>query len=231
MALSAPEGAFQKRDRNLKTQYHHNPHLSECIRQENDVFNQSWIKSVGLLGSESVSVTDLNVPEEQKHNCSPFVVVWLKNIDRLHSMFCNYYDPSDFDLVDLGCGSGISTIYFKSKYHFKDVSGVDFCSNLIGLALKNNKTALKNNVIDCEIEFHCRDARDYRLPNKRSAVFLFNPFGWSVMESFVRNNLSVLRGTHAVFILANDLLVNDLTKYCRLIDRDDTYNLSIVEFV
>ena len=52
-------------------------------------------------------------------------------------MFSSEFDYKSFSLLDVGCGSGISTLFFHQKYDFQRCDGFDFSSSLIGLANKN----------------------------------------------------------------------------------------------
>lgn len=114
----------------------HNNHMPLDIRKENDEYNVSWITSEGMIGDNIITCENLDVDESLKLDASPFMVVWLKNIDRLCDQLPKDFDYGSYTFVDVGCGSGISTIYFYRKCAFKRFMGFDFSSELISLANK-----------------------------------------------------------------------------------------------
>ena len=96
----------------------HNREINEDIREENEEFNKQWIAKNQLIGDDIVLADELDVSLEVRLDTSPFMVVWLKNIERLYEMFCSEFDYKSFSLLDVGCGSGISTFFFHQNYDF-----------------------------------------------------------------------------------------------------------------
>lgn len=158
------------------------------------------------------------------------MVVWLKNIERLCHMFQRHYDSNSFTLLDVGCGSGISTLYFTQNYTFNKYIGFDFSSNLIDLANKNKAIFDEKYNGKSLAQFNVDNAKTIELLDDRYAIFMFNPFGWETMNEFISNNLATLQKNKSVFLYANDLHINNLTKVAKIIERDNTYNLSIISF-
>lgn len=208
----------------------HNNEMPSDIRKENDEYNVGWITSEGMVGDNIVTRENLDVDESIKLDASPFMVVWLKNIDRLMSRLPIDFDHGKYTLVDVGCGSGISTIYFYKKYAFKHFIGFDFSSSLISIANKNNENIRTSYVSNKPILFEVGDAKNYRLLDEPLVLFMFNPFGWETMRIFIENNADVLRKNKSILLYANDICVNEIVKYGRVLSRDDFFNLSIVEF-
>ena len=112
----------------------HNCVISDAIRDENEAYNQHFIKETRLVGSERVPADTLS--PLSGGDGTGFMVVWLKNIDRLLNMISREIDFSDYSLIDVGCGTGISTIYFAGKANFKSVIGFDYSTELIKVAKK-----------------------------------------------------------------------------------------------
>lgn len=208
----------------------HNNDISSEIRHENSEYNVRWISSEGMIGDSIVPRDKLDVEESAKLDASPFMVVWLKNIDRLCSQLPDDFSFKEYTLLDVGCGSGISTIYFFKKYPFKCLRGFDFSAALIEAANKNKSRLLAqgNNVES--ITFEVGDAKYYRLPQEPFVMFMFNPFGWKTMKVFIENNIDILRATKSLLLYANDVCVNDIGKYGRIVSRDGFYNLSVANF-
>ena len=208
----------------------HNPHIENEIRIENDAYNKVWITNEGLIGSSIVSVDELDVAGSDKADAAPFMVCWLRNIDRLCALLPKEFSYNDYALIDVGCGSGISTLYFLKSYSFKSIEGFDFSSYLIELAQNNKQITLNNNFPVKKLTFKQKDARDYRLAEMPTILFMFNPFGWDTMQIFIKNNLEVLRKTKSYLLYANDLHINELGAYGTILQRDDFYNLSVIYF-
>lgn len=183
-----------------------------------------------MIGSNVVSVNELDIAGLDKADAAPFMVCWLKNIDRLCALLPKNFSHKDHALIDLGCGSGISTIYFLKSYSFKSIEGFDFSYNLIKLAQNNKQLTLNNNFPVKKLTFKQKDARDYRLAEIPSILFMFNPFGWDTMQIFIKNNLKMLRKTKSYLLYANDLHINELSAYGTILQRDDFYNLSVIYF-
>ena len=103
----------------------HNNEINDNIRKKNTKFNNQWIANNKLIGEDIVLVDELDVSSKVKLDASPFMVVWLKNIERLCEMFSSEFDYKSFSLLDIGCGSGISTFFFHQKYDFDRCDGFD----------------------------------------------------------------------------------------------------------
>ena len=74
------------------------------------------------------------------------------------------------------------------------------------------------------------NTKEIKIQDKRYAVFMFNPFGWETMSEFVSNNIEVLRKNKSVILYANDICVNNLLEFGRIVKRDDIFNLSVIAF-
>ena len=208
----------------------HNNAINEVIRSENDEFNATWINAYDFVGGDVVPKSELDVDEAVKLDASPFMVVWLKNIERLCGMFEKSYDYREFVLCDVGCGSGISTLFFNHKYPFKRFYGFDFSEKLIGLA-ENNKVIASNNDFDIsKVDFEVFDAKKVKLQNERNTIFMFNPFGWETISRFIENNVEIFKETKSVLLYANDICIEEILDYGAIVERDDFYNLSLISF-
>jgi len=209
----------------------HNIDICKTIRDENEAYNASWIKASGLTGDHPLLVDDLGVDKLLREDMNAFMVVWLKNIDRLCSMIPTGVEIGSYQLIDVGCGSGISTLYFCAQYKFKSFLGFDISQNLINIA-RINKHRIISHINSVEqIEFRCIDARNIVLPDEPNVLFMFNPFGWETLSTFLENNIKNLRKNRSFLIYANDILAaKALDRYGAIVCRDDYFNLSVISF-
>lgn len=86
--------------------------VSDKDRLENDNYNQQYYLNKQYEHWEAWSCDEI-----RNEDSTPFQVAWLQNIKRLINLF--HYDESSYSLIDLGCGSGISTLYFYENSNFK----------------------------------------------------------------------------------------------------------------
>jgi len=77
-------------------------------------------------------------------------------------------------LCDIGCGLGRSFIVGK-EIGFSEFSGVDISSEIIDLC---NVNLIKKGI---SANLFCCDVDDFRLPNGKLVIYLFNPFGFEKM--------------------------------------------------
>ncbi len=210
--------------------YQHNKEILLEIRKENDGYNFAWVSQHRLIGSDNVSFAELDVDSSQTSDSIPFMVVWLRNIDRLFNLLPSAIILSQYSLVDVGCGSGISTSYIHKNYSLKRVIGFDFSANLIKHAFLNKNILYGQSQDGHSLHFQVADANTFHVPSGKVILFLFNPFGWKTMKLFIENNIVALRKTESLMLYANDLHINEVTGYAKLIARDQFFNLSVVKF-
>lgn len=203
----------------------HNNITNSNIRQKNELFNKSWIKKNNLLFDESIGIDKFKNKSISKIDSNPMCVVWLKNIDRLLNLIPKSYDLKNYHFIDIGCGSGISTIYFRKNYDFKTYSGVDFEKKFIEYSEINKKNSSTDN-----IQFSIEDVTYLKLQDKPYFLFLFNPFGLKTIKFLIKNNLQNLKKNSSIIGYVNDLHINHFTDYDVQIVRDDFYNISFIGF-
>ena len=85
--------------------------------------------------------------------------------------------------IDYGCGKGRAMI-MAAVNGFKNVQGIDLSEKLISIA-RTNISQCKQLNLDADFIFHCENAETFVLPPAISLVYLFNPFGESVMKKVV----------------------------------------------
>ena len=144
------------------------------------------------------------------------------------------FDPSNYDLLDVGCGSGISTLYILDNYCFLSFSGIDLSSELVSVAAHNLKVFNSQKKSTHKIEFNVSDAREYLINDSDRSIFIymFNPFGFDTASAFVSSNLETLRSRNAILALSWDTWIWQLLakKWHKAVVRNSLYKLSLVAF-
>ena len=208
----------------------HNNIKSKKIRNHNEQYNHQWISKYRLIGFEPQNSFALDVNKKQIESSNPYMLVWLRNLDRLKYLLPKNFTFEKYHLIDVGCGCGISTIYLNEKYNFKSVSGFDFSTQLINKAKKNNINFYNKKNKSASIKFVVADAINYEINSEPTILFLFNPFSLNTLELFINNNLKNLSLSKSLLFYVNDLFINEIKEFSRVLKRNNFYNISISQF-
>jgi len=92
---------------------------------------------------------------------------------------------SQFTFIDLGAGMG-RALLLAAEYPFRKVIGIELNPALANIARDNLTTWRSARNARAPIQILCGDAVDARHPKGPCLVFLFNPFGPSVMRRLVQ---------------------------------------------
>jgi SAM-dependent methyltransferase len=178
-----------------------------------------------LKGSKTISVKAFSTLTDSIHDSKPFVLSWLLNIRHSIEFLQTRIRISNFHFYDVGCGTGISTIYARA-WNFKAVSGFDFQSDFILSAKKNLECGI---FINRDITFTEEDAVKFRIESP-SVLFLFNPFGAEILAKFIAYNLPEIQKGETWMILQNDKLLVELLENgnFELVNRDSRRNISFL---
>ena len=219
----------------MKIKYNNSWHEKnyEWRRAVNQKYNMDWIKFFNFEKYEIISIDELAKEKIDIRNASQYQVVWLRNIDRLIELLPPNIQPNNYHLLDVGCGAGISTIYFYDNYPFKTFQGFDFSKNLLFYAKRNFELySKKRNNKTNTIEFINSDARNYKLNDQPIFMFMYNPFEFPIAKDFLQNNLNNLRKNNSIIAIANDIYIEDILKLNihNQIIRDSINNLSLIFF-
>ena len=181
----------------------HNYSISNSIRDENKLYNDKFIEGLNI---KEIEVFDFHksIGNSVLKDNNPFETVWLKNIDRLCKMLPDSLNHKDYSVLDVGCGSGISSLYFLERYNFQGIRGFDFSTTLIELAMQNKNLYLQSTQQNTNLSFDISDARDFKIDINPHILFMFNPFEGEVLERFFSNNIKTLCETKSFLLYAND---------------------------
>jgi predicted RNA methylase len=106
-----------------------------------------------------------------------------------------------FTFVDIGCGMG-RALLLAAEMPFREVVGVELNPTLARIARRNLTVWRAAGRMRSGVRVCCRDAVDFQLPVGPCLIFLFNPFGATVMRRLLRK----LSATFAARAAALDLL-------------------------
>lgn len=87
----------------------------------------------------------------------------------------------EFTFVDVGAGMGRAML-LASEMPFRRVEGIELNPALAGIARRNAAKWKAAGRAQSRLRVNCRDALEFRFPKSPCVVFLFNPFGASVMR-------------------------------------------------
>lgn len=89
-------------------------------------------------------------------------------------------DLSRLTFVDFGSGKG-RALMLAAEYPFRRIIGVEFAEPLVKTARENIRRLSETRDVSAIEVIHC-DALKYDLPTEPELVFLYNPFGPSMMK-------------------------------------------------
>jgi len=207
---------------------HITPTKSE--RKLNDSYNKKWINQNGLKYFDLVKIEDFTDSPLSKKYATPFMVSWLKNIDKIINLSTKIgKNLEEFHFLDIGCGTGISTIYASSRNNYRLNSGFDFQSSFIKKSKENLEIFNQNQNLD--IDFFLDDASSIKLRKEKYFLFMFNPFKREVMSNFLDNNVINLKETQSCLAYTNFHYIETITDYnLRKVHYLEKINSALIEF-
>jgi predicted RNA methylase len=88
---------------------------------------------------------------------------------------------ADYTFVDLGCGKG-RAVLLASELGFREVIGIELNPSLATIAKANADIWTAAGKSRCPIRIEQADAAEFSWPVGPSVVFLYNPFGATIMQ-------------------------------------------------
>ena len=192
----------------------------------NDSFNYFWVRKNKLKYSEIVSPENFLDRVDSVQHANAFQVVWLLNLRRTIRFLQKQLDIRRALFIDLGCGTGISTLY-ASRWPFLQLVGVDFQKDLVIKANENLCVWPGKRRFD----FLVSDVSVWNIPSFSGPIvlFLFNPFTEPVFRDFLDRNLNVLRENCFIILINDKLRESILDNYqSELLYRDNSRKISVI---
>jgi SAM-dependent methyltransferase len=196
----------------------------------NDSYNKKWINQYGLKYYQNIMVEDFVDSPLSKKYAKNFVLSWLINIDKMINLSTKMgMNLEEFHFLDIGCGTGISTIYASSRNNFRLNSGLDFQSSFIKMSKENLEIFNQNQNLD--IKFFLDDASSIKLNKEKYFLFMLDPFQREVMSNFLDNNITNLKETQSCLAYTNCHCIETITDYNpRKVHYLEKTNSAFIEF-
>lgn len=93
---------------------------------------------------------------------------------------------SDFVFIDFGSGKG-RALLLAAQYGFKRIIGIEFATELHGIAQRNIDAYLRQGTRPAQIELINQNALCYPIPDEKCVFYFFNPFGEQVLGEVMSN--------------------------------------------
>src|ERR1700682_2693760 len=100
-----------------------------------------------------------------------------------------HLDLNNFTFIDLGSGKG-RALMLASEFPFRRLVGVEFCYELHEAAIENFATFTSRKSAESRVALVYGDAAAYAFPVEPLVIYMFNPFGSSVVRQVANNALA-----------------------------------------
>jgi SAM-dependent methyltransferase len=174
-----------------------------------------------------IELQDLEIKSANKSRgvrCEPTRAIPFRRLLRALNL------PKDSVFVDLGCGKG-RILLLACEYGFKSVKGVDFSSQLCGVARRNLATYASQRGLRGKVDVIQSDVVDYRLQDDENIFFMFNPFDGVVLERVMENiRLSLRRKKRTIWLIYYRPVWQEVIEQSKILKRLASYNYGGCEF-
>jgi SAM-dependent methyltransferase len=150
-------------------------------RLERSEFDSKFdVQTDGKIPLWKLDVSSATSLYERRYEPTPSPQMFLDPLTKLN------IDYKDFIFVDLGAGKG-RALLLASLFPFKKIIGVEFAPELVRAA-QENLAKPGNSRRKChEVDLLCMDAADYRLPDERAVIYMYEPFDENIMRRVLGN--------------------------------------------
>lgn len=202
---------------------------SRLERKWNDIRNKFWITRYRFRRTEYMPLGDSVKKEGESQDSNPHQLVWLSNLDHCTKRAKKFVGLEQYAFLDLGCGTGVPSIYAHLRLDFRKAGGFDIDERFVQWANENAERAGVRSKVSFEVE----DADRFVLPDEKFFLFFFNSFGEATLSSFLSRNRTSLEKNRSVLCLVNDLAAEAVSAMPNnlLLFRSSRKNLSLFQFV
>lgn len=134
-------------------------------------------------------------------------------------------DHSRFVFLDYGSGKG-RVVLVALQYPFKRILGIEFSSELHGIAVRNVRKFRGKRLCQCVNCIHA-DAVDFDLPSDPLVIFMFNPFRPPLLKALMKKvSRSLLQNPREAWLIYVTPFHSSLVRYpFALIEQGQYYKL------
>lgn len=157
--------------------------LSPAIREARSQdlsFDRRW----GTDTSAMVSIRDMSFPTALAKEAVHYQPSMPDTVEILLQLLP--VTPSEFTFLDIGCGKG-RMVLCAAMIPFERAIGVEYSEDLVQIARQNALILAQNGGSSVASEFWTGDASQYFPPSENLLCYLYNPFGPTVLASFLDN--------------------------------------------
>ena len=187
--------------------------LARAVKKRH-ILGETFDEGRGLETAGNTAIWKLDIASRNAHLGEDYQPTQEKNFEAALSQLG--LDFPSYSFIDLGCGKGKSIILAK-KYDFARYVGVEFASNLVEIARKNLSRA---NIENAEII--CVDAAEFKFPDSKFVLYMYNPFKSEIMQHVVMNLELSRADFYVVYCHAMQSDILDACVYLRRLDTIET---------
>ena len=221
--------------------------LVRLIYQINELVNFLFINLLFLKKTILVSDDQNLNPSGSKKYGNINQTVWLLNISRAFSL-CNIISENKFNKIvsnahwiDVGCGSGLASIYVSLVYGLKNQTLFDYDKKCVQESIANYKSYKKSLLYNLrhfksKLNIYLADASNHILPihaSETTIIYMYNPFQEKVVREFISNNKFLIK-KNVFLIYVNDIYRNsikdELSDLKYKYRRNDFFQISVFNF-
>lgn len=147
------------------------------MRGAKDDFDARW----GTETTRLVATSDLEFSREEAGYCCEYQASGSQALDNVVAQAG--IDPAEYAMIDVGSGKG-RVVLVAAARPFRRAIGVEYSRKLHDIAENNARIFTANGGAKIAPEFVCSDATEYAWPDGPLLVYLYNPFGPPLLDSF-----------------------------------------------
>jgi SAM-dependent methyltransferase len=140
-----------------------------------------------------------NVQSENVGAARPYEATKQFDFDRLMALI--HVDRRRVVFVDAGSGKG-RALFFAALAGFERIIGVEFSDELTQVARQNIEIFKKRTGCGASIEAHAADMTTFEFPDADILLYMYNPFGDTVMRHVMDRAVAFVRRTGRQFHIA-----------------------------
>ncbi len=201
---------------------------SRIERVLNEARNSRWISKYAFVQTGFMPLGEGATTQGMPQDANPHQLVWLANLQYGVRKAAQFEGITSWNFLDLGCGTGVPSIYAHLRLGFKRSEGFDIDSRFIEWAKENARRA----GVEKDVIFETANASDFMLPDRKYFLFFFNSFGEVTLKAFLETNKDRLEKNRAIICLVNDWaapLISSMEN-TSLLFRNVKRNLSLFRF-